>query len=101
MIVGLQQLLVLSALLFTIGVAGFITRRNVLIMFMSVELMLNAANVALVAFARHSGSMDAQIIALFVMALAAAEVAVGLGIIVTVFRNRQTVNIDDVSNLKW
>lgn len=101
MTVGLQQLLVLSALLFTIGVAGFITRRNVLIMFMSVELMLNAANVALVAFARHGASMDAQIIALFVMALAAAEVAVGLGIIVTVFRNRQTVNIDDVSNLKW
>jgi NADH-quinone oxidoreductase subunit K len=94
-------MLILSAFLFTIGVAGFITRRNVLIMFMSVELMLNAANVALVGFARHGGSMDAQIIALFVMALAAAEVAVGLGIIVTVFRNRQTVNIDDVSNLKW
>ena len=99
--IGVQQMLVLSALLFVIGVAGFITRRNVLIMFMSVELMLNAANVALVAFARQGAAMDAQVIAMFVMALAAAEVAVGLGIIVTVFKNRQTVNIDDISNLKW
>lgn len=99
--IGLEQLLILSAVLFIIGVAGFITRRNVIIMFMSVELMLNAANVALVGFAYHFARMDAQLIALFVMALAAAEVAVGLAIIVTVFRNRETVNVDDLNILKW
>ena len=76
-------------------------RRNVLIMFMSVELMLNAANLALVAFSRHNASMDPQVVAMFVMALAAAEVAVGLAIIVAVFRRRDTINIDDLRNLKW
>lgn len=99
--IALQSLLTLSAVLFVIGVCGFITRRNVLIMFMSVELMLNAANLALVAFARHNASMDPQVVAMFVMALAAAEVAVGLAIIVAVFRKRDTVNIDDLRNLKW
>ena len=99
--IGLEQLLILSAILFIIGVAGFITRRNVIIMFMSVELMLNAANVALVSFAYHFARMEAQLIALFVMALAAAEVAVGLAIIVTVFRNKKTVNVDDLNILKW
>ena len=99
--IGLEQLLTLSAILFIIGVVGFITRRNVIIMFMSVELMLNAANVALVSFAYHFARMEAQLIALFVMALAAAEVAVGLAIIVTVFRNKETVNVDDLNILKW
>ncbi len=99
--IALQSLLTLSAVLFIIGVCGFITRRNVLIMFMSVELMLNAANLALVAFSRHNASMDPQVVAMFVMALAAAEVAVGLAIIVAVFRRRDTVNIDDLRNLKW
>ena len=99
--IALQSLLTLSAVLFVIGVCGFITRRNVLIMFMSVELMLNAANLALLAFARHNASMDPQVVAMFVMALAAAEVAVGLAIIVAVFRRRGTVNIDDLRNLKW
>ena len=99
--IGLEQLLTLSAILFIIGVLGFITRRNVIIMFMSVELMLNAANVALVSFAYHFARMEAQLIALFVMALAAAEVAVGLAIIVTVFRNKETVNVDDLNILKW
>jgi NADH-quinone oxidoreductase subunit K len=100
-VIGLEQLLTLSAILFIIGVMGFITRRNVIIMFMSVELMLNAANVALVSFAYHFARMEAQLIALFVMALAAAEVAVGLAIIVTVFRNKETVNVDDLNILKW
>ncbi len=99
--IALQSLLTLSAVLFVIGVCGFITRRNVLIMFMSVELMLNAANLSLVAFARHNASMDPQVVAMFVMALAAAEVAVGLAIIVAVFHRRGTVNIDDLRNLKW
>jgi NADH-quinone oxidoreductase subunit K len=100
-VIALQSLLTLSAVLFIIGVCGFITRRNVLIMFMSVELMLNAANLALVAFSRHNASMDPQVVAMFVMALAAAEVAVGLAIIVAVFRRRDTINIDDLRNLKW
>jgi NADH-quinone oxidoreductase subunit K len=100
-VIALQSLLTLSAVLFIIGVCGFITRRNVLIMFMSVELMLNAANLALVAFSRHNASMDPQVVAMFVMSLAAAEVAVGLAIIVAVFRRRDTVNIDDLRNLKW
>jgi NADH-quinone oxidoreductase subunit K len=100
-VISLQSLLTLSAVLFVIGICGFITRRNVLIMFMSVELMLNAANLALVAFSRHNASMDPQVVAMFVMALAAAEVAVGLAIIVAVFRRRDTVNIDDLRNLKW
>ena len=99
--IGLEQLLTLSAILFIIGVLGFITRRNVIIMFMSVELMLNAANVALVSFAYHFARMEAQLIALFVMALAAAEVAVGLAIIVTVFRSKETVNVDELNILKW
>jgi NADH-quinone oxidoreductase subunit K len=100
-VIALQSLLSLSAILFVIGICGFITRRNILIMFMSVELMLNAANLALVAFSRHNASMDPQVVAMFVMALAAAEVAVGLAIIVAVFRRRQSVNIDDMRNLKW
>ena len=99
--IALQSLLTLSAVLFVIGICGFVSRRNVLIMFMSVELMLNAANLALVAFSRHNASMEPQVVAMFVMALAAAEVAVGLAIIVAVFRRRQTVNIDDLRNLKW
>jgi NADH-quinone oxidoreductase subunit K len=100
-VIGLVDLLLVSALLFILGVAGFITRRNILIMFMSVELMLNAANLALAAFARYSGRMDAQVIALFVIALAAAEAAVGLAIVVAVFRSRKTVNIDEMNLLKW
>jgi NADH-quinone oxidoreductase subunit K len=100
-VIGLEELLFVSALLFILGVAGFITRRNILIMFMSVELMLNAANLALAAFARYSGRMDAQVIALFVIALAAAEAAVGLAIVVAVFRSRKTVNIDEMNLLKW
>jgi NADH-quinone oxidoreductase subunit K len=100
-VIGLEELLLVSALLFILGVAGFITRRNILIMFMSVELMLNAANLALAAFARYSGRMDAQVIALFVIALAAAEAAVGLAIVVAVFRSRKTVNIDEMNLLKW
>ncbi len=80
---------------------GFITRRNIIIMFMSVELMLNAAGLALIAFARQSGRMDGQVLALFVISLAAAEAAVGLAIVVAVFRRRKTLNIDELNLLKW
>ena len=97
----LNAYLILSAVLFTLGVAGFLIRRNMIVIFMSIELMLNAANLAFVAFARFWGSLDGQIFVFFVMAVAAAEAAVGLAIILVVFRTRETVNADEVNLLKW
>ena len=91
----------LSTVLFTIGVTGVVIRRNPLVVFMSIELMLNAANLAFVAFARQLGSIDGQVIVFFVMAVAAAEAAVGLAIILAVFRTRQTVNADELMSLRW
>ena len=93
--------LVLSAILFAIGIVGFLTRRNALVAFMSVELMLNAANLALVTFARVHGSLDGQVGVFFVMIVAAAEVVVGLAIIVTIFRSRRTTSVDDTNLLKF
>lgn len=93
--------LALSAALFVIGVAGVLLRRNIIIMFMSVELMLNAVNLAFVALARELGSMDGQVIVFFVMTVAAAEAAVGLAIIISVFRNRETVNADQLTLMRW
>ena len=90
----------LSAALFLIGVAGVLVRRNALIIFMSIELMLNAANLAFVAFARELHSLDGQIFVFFVMTVAAAEVAVGLAIIVNLFRLRESVFVDEVNLLK-
>ncbi len=93
--------LILSAILFTIGVMGVLRRRNTIIIFMAVELMLNAVNLSFVAFARQLGSMDGQLIVFFVMAVAAAEAAVGLAIILSVFRNRETVNADELNLMRW
>ncbi|KPL80251.1 MULTISPECIES: NADH-quinone oxidoreductase subunit NuoK [Herpetosiphon] len=90
----------LSAILFTIGVVGVLVRRNVIIMFMSVELMLNSANLALIAFSRARAESDGQIMTFFVIAVAAAEVAVGLALLVSIFRAKKTTNIDDVNTLK-
>jgi len=90
----------LSALLFTIGVVGVLTRRNAIIIFMSVELMLNSANLAFVAFARQFASLDGQIFVFFVMTVAAAEVAVGLALIVAIFRTKKSINVDEVNTLK-
>ena len=90
----------LSAILFTIGAIGVLTRRNVIVIFMSVELMLNSANLALVAFSRHWGSVDGQIMTFFVITVAAAEVAVGLALLVGIFRTKQTTNVDDVSSMR-
>jgi NADH-quinone oxidoreductase subunit K len=98
--VPLSWSLLLSAVLFTIGVAGVLVRRNALVIFMSIELMLNAANLAFVAFARQMQSVDGQILVFFVMTVAAAEVAVGLAIIVNLFRLRETVFVDEVNLLK-
>ncbi|SDR99078.1 MULTISPECIES: NADH-quinone oxidoreductase subunit NuoK [Jiangella] len=92
--------LVLSIILFSIGAAGVLIRRNALVAFMSVELMLNAANLAFVTFARMHGNIDGQIVAFFVMVVAAAEVVVGLAIIVTIFRTRRSASVDDASLLK-
>jgi len=90
----------LSAILFTIGALGVLIRRNALIIFMSVELMLNAANVAFVAFANTYGQMSGQIIVFFVIAVAAAEVAVGLALIVAIFKTKQSIDVDAMSSLK-
>lgn len=91
--------LILSALLFTTGVVGVMIRRNSIMLFMCIEMMLNAANIAFVGFARHFGQLNGQVIVLFVIAVAAAEVAIGLALIVVVFRTHQTTDIDDLHNL--
>lgn len=93
--------LLISALLFTIGVLGVLVRRNAIIIFMCVEMMLNAANLAFVAAARDLRQMNGQVFVFFVMVIAAAEVAVGLAIIVSLFRNRATVDVDEVNLLKY
>lgn len=92
--------LVLATILFTIGSAGVLLRRNALVAFMSVELMLNAANLAFVTFARMHGNLDGQVVAFFVMVIAAAEVVIGLAIIVMIFRTRRSASVDDASLLK-
>ncbi len=93
--------LVLSALLFSIGTLGVLVRRNAIVVFMCVELMLNACNLAFVTFARQHGNLDGQIAAFFVMVVAAAEVVVGLAIIMTIFRTRRSASVDDASLLKY
>jgi NADH-quinone oxidoreductase subunit K len=99
--VPLSAYLVLSGILFSIGVIGFLVRRNTIVLFMSIELMLNAANLAFVAFSRYLNSMDGQIFVFFVMTVAAAEAAVGLAIILAVFRTKETVNADEINLMKW
>jgi NADH-quinone oxidoreductase subunit K len=91
----------LSAILFSLGVAGVLLRRNAIVLFMCIELMLNAANLALVTFARVNGSLDGQIMAFFVMVVAAAEVVVGLAIIMSIFRTRRSASVDDANLLKY
>jgi NADH-quinone oxidoreductase subunit K len=92
--------LVVSAMLFAIGTVGVLVRRNALIIFMSVELQLNAVNLSLIAFARMHGNLDGQVLAFFSMVVAAAEVVVGLAIIVNVYRRRASASVDDVSMLR-
>jgi NADH-quinone oxidoreductase subunit K len=99
--VTLSHYLALSAVLFTIGVVGVLVRRNALVVFMSIELMLNAANLAFVAFARHRADTAGLVFVFFVLAVAAAEVAVGLAIIIAIFRNRGTVNVDEMNLMRW
>lgn len=91
-----EAFVVLSAVLFTLGVMGVLLKRNAILVFMSVELMLNSANLALVAFARQWGQVDGQVFVFFVITVAAAEVAVGLALIVAIFRTKQSINIDEL-----
>ena len=93
--------LVLSAALFSIGLIGVLVRRNLIIIFMSIELMLNAVNINLVAFSREWQHAVGQVFAVFVIAVAAAEAAVGLGIILAFYRNKETINIDEMTIMKW
>ena len=97
----MTEYIVLSAILFTIGCVGVLVRRNAIVIFMCIELMLNACNLSLVTFSRQHGNLDGQIAAFFVMVVAAAEVVVGLAIIMTIFRTRRSASVDDASLLKF
>jgi NADH-quinone oxidoreductase subunit K len=98
--VGPGAYLLLSAILFGIGVTGVLIRRNAIVVFMCVELMLNAVNLSFITFAKTNGTLDGQVLAFFVMVVAAAEVVVGLGILVAIFRKRSSASVDDVNLLK-
>ncbi len=99
--VGTQHYLILSAVLFSIGVMGVLIKRNPIVIFMCVELMLNAVNVTFVALGRHFGQINGQMYVIFALAVAAAEVSVGLGIIVAIFRSRETIDINEVNLMKF
>lgn len=101
MIITTTHYLVLSALVFTIGVIGVLTRRNVIIVFMSIELMLNSVNLNLIAFSDQLQKLGGQVFAIFVITVAAAEAAIGLGIVISLFRNKETVNADEMDLMKW
>ena len=99
--VPLEYYLILSAFMFIVGIIGVLTKRNAIIVFMSVELMLNSANLTMITFASFMGSSVGQLFVFFVMTVAAAEAAIGLAIIIAIFRNKLTVNIDEINILKW
>ncbi|MEY2429320.1 MAG: NADH-quinone oxidoreductase subunit [Verrucomicrobiota bacterium] len=98
--VGLEHYLVVSIILFCLGLLGVIVRRNLIIIYMSLELMLNAANLALVAFSRFNNNLDGQVLVFFVITVAAAEVSVGLALIVALYRKRQTARVEDLTTMK-
>jgi NADH-quinone oxidoreductase subunit K len=99
--VGLEHYLVVSGILFSLGMLGVIVRRNLLVIYMCLELMLNAANLALVALSRYNGVLSGQIVVFFIITVAAAEVAVGLALIVALYRRRQTAHVEDLTSLKF
>ena len=98
--IGLEHYLGVSALLFCLGLAGVIVRRNLLVIYMALELMLNAANLALVAFSRFNNNLNGQVLVLFIVTVAAAEVAVGLALIVALYRKRQSAHVEDLTSLR-
>jgi NADH-quinone oxidoreductase subunit K len=99
--IGLEHYLTVSFLLFALGMFGVIMRRNLIIIYMSLELMLNAANLALVAFSRFNNKLDGQVLVFFIITVAAAEVAVGLALIVALYRRRQSAHVEDLTSLKF
>ena len=99
--IPIEYYLILSAFMFVVGVTGVLTKRNAIIVFMSIELMLNSANLTMITFASYMGSTVGQLFVFFVMTVAAAEAAIGLAIIIAIFRNKLTVNIDEINILKW
>ena len=99
--VPIHHFLFLGAALFTIGVIGVLTRKNIMVILMSIELMMNAVNINLIAFSSHLGQTAGQIFAIFVITVAAAEAAVGLGIVIAMFRNKETMNINEIDLMKW
>jgi NADH:ubiquinone oxidoreductase subunit K len=100
-VIRLPLVLIFSAILFSTGVYGVLARRNAVLVLMSIELMLNAVNINLVAFSQHVQDITGQVFALFVIAVAAAEVGIGLAIVILIYRNRETINVDEVNLLKW
>jgi NADH-quinone oxidoreductase subunit K len=98
--IGLEHYLTVSIILFCLGLMGVIARRNLLVIYMSLELMLNAATLALVAFSRFTGNLDGQVFVFFIITVAAAEVAVGLALIVALYRKRRTANVEDLASMK-
>ncbi len=99
--VSIHEYLMLSAILFSLGTVGVLIRRNAIVIFMCIELMLNSVNLSFIALSHHLGSMDGQIFVFFVMAVAAAEAAVGLALMITFYRNRESIEVDDINMLKW
>ena len=101
MTIGLEHYLVVSAILFSLGLLGVIVRRNLLVIYMGLELMLNAANLALVAFSRFNNNLNGQVMVFFIITVAAAEVSVGLALIVALYRKRQTAHVEDLTTMKY
>jgi len=99
--IQIEYYLILSAFMFMVGVTGVLVRRNAIVVFMSIELMLNSANLTMVAFSSYLGNSIGQLFVFFVMTVAAAEAAIGLAIIIAMFRNKKTLNIDEINILKW
>ena len=99
--IPIEYYLVLSAFMFTVGIVGVLTRRNAIVVFMCIELMLNSANLTLITYSSYLGDVAGQLFVFFVMSVAAAEAAVGLAIIIAIYRNKLTVNVDEINILKW
>jgi NADH-quinone oxidoreductase subunit K len=99
--IPIEYYLILSAFMFTVGIVGVLTRRNAIVVFMCIELMLNSANLTLITYSSYLGDVAGQLFVFFVMSVAAAEAAVGLAVIIAIYRNKLTVNIDEINILKW
>jgi len=99
--IPIEYYLILSAFMFTVGIVGVLTRRNAIVVFMCIELMFNSANLTLITYSSYLGDVAGQLFVFFVMSVAAAEAAVGLAIIIAIYRNKLTVNIDEINILKW